>query len=173
MTLFRVKECCDETPAQSDIFYDAAGDYFDRENLISALRFVYFFVVGKHKPLPALHDCLPDVRLVTLPQPILRCVPLDQIVGSENRSADFDVCFRPVNRALRERWCRVAVAMESGVPLPPVDLIQTRMGYFVRDGNHRVSVARALGLREVDAQIVACEAPALDSCAEHAHGEAD
>lgn len=160
--MLRVKPCCEEAPAQEDIRYDTAGDSFDRQNLISALRHVYFSAVGRHKPLPALRDCLPHARLTTPARPIIRSVPLDQIVGSENRTADFDVCFRPVNRALRDRWRRVAVAMESGVALPPVDLIETHLGYFVRDGHHRVSVARALGLREIDACIVARESPAPD-----------
>lgn len=170
--MLRVKTSCDETPAQEEIRYDTAGDSFDHQNLISALRHVYFSVVGRHKPLPSLRDCLPHTRLTKPAHPITRSVPLDQIVGSENRTADFDVCFRPVNRALRDRWCRVAAAMESGVALPPVDLIETHLGYFVRDGNHRVSVARALGLRDIDACIVARESTATDDLRAESHAGA-
>jgi hypothetical protein len=156
--MLRVKDCgCPSPDAQPSYDELDLGECFDRENIRSGLRHVYFSLLGRHKPLPSLGDVLPHAHIVSSVTPELRCVPLAQIVGSENRSHDFDVCFRPINRDLRERWCRMARLMRSEASLPPVDLIATHVGYFVRDGNHRVSVARALKLCDIDARIVAYE----------------
>jgi hypothetical protein len=82
-------------------------------------------------------------------------VPVAEIVGteSETRALDFAADFRLRNRALDERWHRVACAVLSGSPLPPVDLVLVGEMYFVRDGHHRVSVARALGHSVVRARV--------------------
>ena len=47
----------------------------------------------------------------------------------------------------------VAGAQLQDVPLPPVDLIQVGDRYFVRDGHHRISVARTLGQHFVEAEV--------------------
>lgn len=85
-------------------------------------------------------------------------VPLQQIVGSENRVQDFDGRFYPRKSHIEERWVGVAKARLTGVPLPPVDLVQVGDAYYVRDGHHRVSVARALGEAYIEANVVAVQA---------------
>lgn len=80
-------------------------------------------------------------------------VPVAQIVGTLGRPGDFDTEFRLRNRELRERWQRVAEAMARGVEAP-VELIQLGELYFVVDGHHRVSVARALGREMVSAHVL-------------------
>jgi hypothetical protein len=54
---------------------------------------------------------------------------------------------------VRGRWEQIAAAVRRGEPLPPVDLLRIGEIYFVRDGHHRVSVARALGLEDIDAYV--------------------
>jgi hypothetical protein len=81
-------------------------------------------------------------------------VRLDQIVGSEGRSADFDANFNPLKRHIRPRWVGIFIALQSGIPLPPVELIRMGNEYFVRDGHHRISVAKARGQLEIEARIV-------------------
>jgi hypothetical protein len=81
-------------------------------------------------------------------------VPLAQIQGTEQRCRDFDAEFRPLQEHTRERWLRVAMVYEAGRALPPVDLVQVGEVYYVRDGHHRVSVARALGQTFIDATVV-------------------
>jgi hypothetical protein len=81
-------------------------------------------------------------------------VPLDSIVGSEGRSDDFDAAFHPLKLHNRERWLSVAAAHLTGVVLPAVELVQVGAEFYVRDGHHRISVARALGQAEVEARIV-------------------
>lgn len=81
-------------------------------------------------------------------------VALDQVIGSEGRSCDFDNQFWPITKHNRDRWVSIAIAMGSGKPLPPVQLIQVDNGFVVRDGNHRLSVARAFGQAVIEAEIV-------------------
>lgn len=84
----------------------------------------------------------------------VRYIDLDQIIGSEGRSLDFDNQFWPITEHIRDRWVNIAVAMGTGKPLPPVQLVQIAKGYVVRDGNHRVSVARAFGHAVIEAEII-------------------
>lgn len=88
----------------------------------------------------------------------IKTVPLNQINCSEGRSTDFDAQFRPVSSHNKDRWVGLAAAREMGKPLPPVDLIQVGNSYCVRDGHHRLSVARVFGQREIDAEVTVWEA---------------
>lgn len=81
-------------------------------------------------------------------------IALDQIIGSEGRSRDFDDQFWPLTSHSRERWLRIAVAIGISEPLPPVQLVQTADGYIVRDGHHRISVARAFGQGVIEAEVI-------------------
>ncbi|MDX6701740.1 MAG: hypothetical protein QOF26_1966 [Baekduia sp.] len=81
-------------------------------------------------------------------------VPLDAIVGTVDRTRGFDRHFRPTTPQVRARWERIAAAMRRGEPMPPVDLYKVGEVYFVKDGHHRVSVSRALGLHVIDAHVV-------------------
>jgi hypothetical protein len=83
----------------------------------------------------------------------LQVVPLDAIVGTIDRERDFDRHFRPTSRRVRARWEQIAAAMRRGEAMPPIDLIKVGEIYFVRDGHHRVSVASALGLTDLDAYV--------------------
>ena len=78
-------------------------------------------------------------------------VQLDAIVGTVDRGRDFDRSFRPTSARVRSRWEHIAAAMRRGEAMPPVDLLRIGESYFVRDGHHRVSVARALGRTDIDA----------------------
>jgi len=81
-------------------------------------------------------------------------VPLDHIIGSEGRYVDFDRRFLPRSDALQQRWSNIDQAMLQAVDLPPVDLYKIGDIYFVRDGNHRVSVARQQGGEFIDANVI-------------------
>jgi hypothetical protein len=91
----------------------------------------------------------------------VQTVRIEQIRGSENRSDDFDIHFNPVHARNKERWVNVAMAMLEDVGLPPVELIKIGDSYFVRDGHHRISVARSLGQEEIDAVVTNWE---LSTC---------
>ncbi len=81
-------------------------------------------------------------------------VDLDAIVGSVDRTTGFDRRFRPTSPQSRVRFERIAAATRRGEVLPPVDLYRIGEVHFVRDGHHRVAVARALGREVVAARVV-------------------
>ncbi len=83
----------------------------------------------------------------------IQSVAISQICGSMNRSNDFDRSFHPLSDRLRGRWTNIAIARSQAVPLPPVSLVQVGCCYFVEDGHHRISVARALGESAIDAEV--------------------
>jgi len=83
----------------------------------------------------------------------LKVVPLDSIVGTVDRAADFDRGFRPTSPRLRSRWERIAAAQRRGESLPPISLYRVGELHFVRDGHHRVSVAKSLGREDIDAYV--------------------
>ena len=82
----------------------------------------------------------------------IREIPLDAIAGTlePTRAAQFDADFRPVRRAARTRWERIWIAEERGTLLPPISVVPVGTMYAVRDGHHRVSVARARGAVAID-----------------------
>jgi hypothetical protein len=87
----------------------------------------------------------------------VQTVPIDKIAGSEGRYRDFDSHFLPKTSSLRERWQSVDEARLSDVILPPIQLYEIGGLYFVRDGNHRVSVAKAQGVDFIDAEVISLQ----------------
>ena len=86
----------------------------------------------------------------------LREIPLDAIKGTTepNRAAQFDEDFRPAELT-RCRWQSVWLAFHRGTTLPPISVVDVGDGYAVRDGHHRVSVAKALGALTIRAVVAA------------------
>jgi hypothetical protein len=80
-------------------------------------------------------------------------IPLVEIVGTVEPTPGFDARFRPASGLVRHRWERVALAHRKGIALPPITVRRTADGYYVVDGRHRVSVARALGHGDIDAWV--------------------
>jgi hypothetical protein len=83
----------------------------------------------------------------------LQTIELDSIVGTVDRSRDFDRRFLPTSSRLRSRWERIATAMRRGEEIPPIDVYRIGELHFVKDGHHRVSVGRALGFKVMDAYV--------------------
>jgi len=87
----------------------------------------------------------------------MKAVPVKDIVGSEGRYHDFDNHFFPRNMHLKNRWTSIDKAHLKNIILPPIVLYEISGLYFVRDGNHRVSVAKAQGVEMIDAEIVSLQ----------------
>lgn len=84
----------------------------------------------------------------------MKVVPVKDIVGSEGRYRDFNKAFLPRKAHLRNRWVSIDKAHISDVILPPIKLYKIGDLYFVRDGNHRVSVAKMQKVYAIDAEVI-------------------
>jgi hypothetical protein len=96
---------------------------------------------------------LDAIRALAWTPSSLRVIALDAIVGTVDATADFDAAFRPTTHRIAARWQRIALAHRRGQALPPITAIEHAEGYYVIDGRHRVSVARALGHRDIEAWV--------------------
>ncbi|MEV5719538.1 chromosome partitioning protein ParB [Amycolatopsis mediterranei] len=83
----------------------------------------------------------------------LRVIKLESIVGTVDRSRDFDRRFRPTSARVRERWERLALAARRGEEIPPIEVYRVGELHFIIDGHHRVSVAIAQGLSTIEAMV--------------------
>jgi hypothetical protein len=84
----------------------------------------------------------------------VREIPVESIRGTlePSRAALFDASFRPDGRAAC-RWQRLWLAEQRGTVLPPISVVRIGDAYAVRDGHHRVSVAKARGAETIDATV--------------------
>jgi hypothetical protein len=130
----------------------AAASLFDRALRQGLLRRLWGKFTGKSSALQTLSHR--PVTASTSHKDRIVFVPVKQVVGSENRVEDFDRDFNPLKLHHRDRWIGIAIARKTGVVLPPVELIQAGDHFYVRDGHHRISVARFLGQLEIEARIV-------------------
>lgn len=88
-------------------------------------------------------------------------VPIDSIIGSEGRYRAFTRSFMPLQEDLRDRWKNIDQIRESRQDLPPVELYKVSNAYFVKDGHHRISVARVKGAKYIEARVYEyqCDVP--------------
>jgi len=89
----------------------------------------------------------------------IKTVQINKIMGSEGRYSDFDQFFNPKSSKSRGKWLGISEAMRNGVALPPVQLYKVDDLYFVRDGNHRISVAKKLGQKFIEAEVTEFDSP--------------
>lgn len=89
-----------------------------------------------------------------IPSPArLREVDLDMIIGSLDRAEDYTADFLPRLGNDEERWARVRLALDSLEGVPPIELYEYDGEYYVKDGHHRVSVMKRMGLKRVEAYV--------------------
>jgi len=114
-------------------------------------------VTGRSASLPAVEALTRGQAVRNQRHLGSKLVRIADIQASEDRSGDFDRNFHPLETHTKSRWLSIAVARLSGQAMPAVDLIKIGDSYAVRDGHHRISVARALGEDYIDAQVTAWE----------------
>ncbi len=115
---------------------------------------VWARLTGRRSELLSLQRVLSEHRVRGSHHGGLQTVEISQIRGSEGRSEDFDAAFRPLKGHTRGKWMSVALARLKGVALPAVELAQVGDVYFVVDGHHRISVARAFGQESIEAEVM-------------------
>jgi hypothetical protein len=131
-----------------------AGFLFSRAKTRGAWCTLWHKLQGKENRLKDLTQVAGNAKRRPAAQSGIANVALSRIIGSEGRTDDFDSAFNPLKNHNRDRWIGIASARRRGIALPPVELIQVDDEYFVRDGNHRVSVAKAAGQVDIEAQIL-------------------
>lgn len=133
-------------------FDQAAEDFNHARNRAILSRIQHFMNADKDNLLS-----FNDVKEILKPKNEvyrgMQEIPINKIVGSEGRYRDFNKYFLPRSEFLRTRWENIDRAKLKDIPLPPIQLYEIGGAYFVRDGNHRVSVARAQGGEEIDAEV--------------------
>jgi hypothetical protein len=136
--------------------FDTHRAFEDFERAYQKARWRTWFrrLTGRQNRLLSFEDIPQDLRHNNGHQLGLQSVPVDKIVGSEGRHREFDGAFYPRQRITKDRWVSIDRAHYAAVTLPPVELIRIGEEYFVRDGNHRVSVARAKGQVFIDANVI-------------------
>lgn len=85
----------------------------------------------------------------------IKSISIHEVKGSEGRCFDFDTAFFPIRSHVKDRWVWIAALFLMGSSLPAIETIKIRDFYFVRDGHHRISVSRRLGIEFIDANITA------------------
>ncbi|MEM9952848.1 MAG: hypothetical protein AAF846_14670 [Chloroflexota bacterium] len=108
---------------------------------------------GQSAELLSFDDVRARLRLREESYKGLHDIPVDKIVGSVGRHKDFTNKFLPKTHEMKERWSRVYAKMNSMEGVPPIEVYQVDDVYFVRDGNHRVSVAREIGSKTIQAHV--------------------
>ncbi len=114
---------------------------------------VLALVRGKPAELLSFEDIRARLRLREENYRGLQEVPLDQVAGSVGRYREFTSKFLPKQNKMQERWSRVYAQASGMMGLPPIELYKVGDVYFVRDGNHRVSVARQLDAKTIQAHV--------------------
>lgn len=131
----------------------AVGEEFHHLHSQALRRKRWAALTGHRHNLLSLHETAQQTKVQTRSHAGLQLVPIAKIRGSEGRCDDFDADFRPLKSHNRDRWVSVAQARSRDVALPPVELVQVNDAYFVRDGHHRISVAKLAGQLEIEAEV--------------------
>ena len=139
--------------------HQRAGYLFDKarsRNWLAEARSIWNKTPRRLLNLKTVQASVNEVEMVDLGEQV---VPISQIKGSANagRAADFDSDFRPLKTHTKDRWLSVAAALHQGAKLPPVLLTQVGDIYYVEDGHHRISVAKAMGEKEIVAKVTALQ----------------
>ncbi|MFQ5612783.1 MAG: universal stress protein [Anaerolineae bacterium] len=126
---------------------------FRRARRRAALEELVARLTGKSAELLSYEDVRRKLKVKGSAGRMLEDIPLDAIVGSVGRYADFTRSFLPRQDSDEHRWARVKAAVTDLVGVPPIEVYQIGDAYFVLDGNHRVSVARDLGATHIQAYV--------------------
>jgi nucleotide-binding universal stress UspA family protein len=137
----------------TELSYKQALQDFRRARQEAAMRQLLHRITGEFDDLLAYHEVTDQLEVTATVEHGVREIPLDAIVGSVGRSEDFTREFLPKRDSDAERWARVKSAVTDMKGWNPIDVYQVGEAYFVKDGNHRVSVSRQLGNKTISARV--------------------
>ncbi|MGB4870481.1 MAG: hypothetical protein WBP47_10535 [Candidatus Promineifilaceae bacterium] len=141
------------------MFDKFANDDFQRALRRGFLRKLVARITGQENdllPYSEVRSQLPFQGQHDLGQ---QTIPIDKIVGSVGRYRDFDRAYLPTQTATAQRWIGISKARYKDIDLPPIEAYKIGEVYFVKDGNHRVSVARERQQVFIDAYVTEIDIP--------------
>jgi len=142
-----------------------SSTYLDREQKVSRESFnaarrrgfiqdILADISGRSDSLLSFSEVRDQLHLSEPTEDVtLQEIPLKEIVGSVGRYRDFNRAFLPRAQIDPQRWMRID-RLRRQTDLPPIDVFKIGDCYFVLDGNHRVSVARARNDKTIRARVV-------------------
>jgi nucleotide-binding universal stress UspA family protein len=133
--------------------YESAVQDFRRARKQAALAQLVARFTGRSDDLLAYHEVRDHIKTTGMVETGIQEIPLKAIVGSVGRYKDFTREFLPKKDSNEERWARVRASLIEMKGWPPIEVYQLGEVYFVKDGNHRVSVARQLGVDTITAYV--------------------
>ena len=117
------------------------------------LKRILALLTGRSRLIPILSDVEDQYAVTETRELDVIAIRIPQIIGTQGKLS-FDKEFYPLQRRSRERWISVAVGMiTDSFNMPPITAVKVKEDYYVIDGNHRVSVARALDYLYIDGRV--------------------
>lgn len=137
----------------TNVFREEASREWDQARRKAFWMKLRAFLTGKDIQLRDFNYISSQLHLRNPRYRGLQDIPLNKIVGSVGRYYDFIDSFLPVTKEMESRWERIAALYLNPVSssVPPIEVYKVGDSYFVKDGNHRVSVANQLGLPTIEA----------------------
>ena len=141
--------------SKSPVEYSRALEDFRKARSKAELQRLWALITGRTVGLLPYDEITKRLHATGFSSKGLMEIPVDAIVGSVNRYQDFNHNFLPLHDADRQRWASVKAMMTSpgSAGLPPIRVYKLGDAYFVLDGNHRVSIAKEMGMSTVEAYV--------------------
>jgi len=140
-----------------DYYTKTAYNQFNKAKLKANLEKFFNFLKPKYTDLLSLDEIKNLINPKSQTYRGIQTVPINSIIGSEGRYKDFTKKFFPKKEYLRNRWIHIDKLQQKDIILPPVVLYEIGGMYFVRDGNHRISVARMQDSIDIDAEVISLD----------------
>ena len=132
---------------------------FRQARIRADLQSVIARLTGQSTELLSYDEVRKRLKGIESVVPHLGEIPLENIIGSVGRYSDFSRSFLPLKDSERARWVGVKQAMSGLSGVPPIEVYRIGDTYFVKDGNHRVSVARQQGFKYIEAYVTDVQTP--------------
>ena len=149
------------SPSYTNLSYFVAHA-FNRERMRARKGSLLAALLGKSNRLKFIsdpsHSALHNKRFAGL-----QSIPTEKIVGTISRTDDFDSEFRPRKGHLRDRWVNMFILLQSD-RWAPIVVHKAGDVYYVEDGHHRVSVARSVGMKFIEAEVWDRSGQAVQTC---------
>lgn len=146
------------------IAYIESENEFNRAKKKGLRQSIFGKVMGRDSRLRSFDEAVVKLQPRQARNLGLQDISLQNVVGSVGRERDFTDCFLPRTGSVvgKERWRRIYTLAVTGEGFPPVEVYKIGSDYFVKDGHHRVSVARHLAWDTIQANVIELSAPTTD-----------